>query len=191
MAVGIAVLVVLLVLFFALVAIVIGIYNGLVSLRQQVDRAWANIDVILKQRFDEIPQIVQVLEQFVGYEKGVINNLVEARKHYGQAQSVGEKIQASGELSMALKGVMAIGEGYPELKSNQNFLQLQGRVTALEESLADRRELYNEVVTNFNTRLEQIPDVFVARMLAYTPRELFKVSEAEKQRPSLKLNLPQ
>lgn len=191
MALGVAILAVLLVLFFALVAIVIGIYNGLVSLRQQVDRAWANIDVILKQRFDEIPQIVQVLEQFVGYEKGVINNLVEARKHYGQAQSVDEKIKASGELSMAFKGVIAIGEGYPELKSNQNFLHLQGRVSSLEESLADRRELYNEVVTNFNTRLEQIPDVFVARMLAYTPRQLFQVTEAEKQRPSLKLNLPQ
>lgn len=186
----VAVLVVLLVLFFALCAIGIGIYNGLVSLRQQVDRAWANIDVILKQRFDEIPQIVQVLEQFVAYEKGVINNLVEARKHYGSAQSTDEKMKASGEMTMALRGVFAIGEGYPELKSNQNFLQLQGRVTALEESLSDRREQYNEVVTNFNTRLEQIPDVFFARILGYTGRQLFQVSEAEKARPSLKLNLP-
>ncbi len=185
----VAVLVVLLVLLFALIAIGIGIYNGLVSLRQQIDRAWANIDVILKQRFDEIPQIVEVLEQFVAYEKGIINNLVEARKHYGQAQSVEEKIKASGEVSMALRGVLAIGEGYPELKSNQNFLHLQGRISSLEENLADRRELYNEVVTNFNTRIEQIPDVFVARFLSYGARELFKVSEAEKARPSLKLNL--
>lgn len=190
MALGLSVLAVLLVLFLALAAMAIGIYNGLVSLRQQIDRAWANIDVILKQRFDEIPQIVQVLEQFVAYEKSVINNLVEARKHYGQAQNVDDKIKASGEMSMALKGVFAIGEGYPELKSNQNFLQLQGRVSGLEESLADRRELYNEVVTNFNTRIEQIPDLFVARLLAYGPRQLFQVSEAEKARPSLKLNLP-
>jgi LemA protein len=190
MALGVAVLVVFVVLIVALLAMAIGIYNGLVSLRQQVDRAWANIDVLLKQRFDEIPQIVEVLEQFVGYEQGVIKNLADARKHYGSAENVADKIKASGELSLAFRGIMAIGEGYPELKSNNNFLHLQSRISGLEDSLSDRREQYNETVTNFNTRIEQFPDLFFARMLAYTARALYKVEEREKVRPSLKLNVP-
>lgn len=191
MALGLCALIVVAILGIVFLSMAIGIYNGLISLRQQIDRAWANIDVILKQRFDEIPQIVQVLEQFVGYEQAVIKNLVEARTKYGSAETVNEKIQASRDVSTALRGVIAIGEGYPELKSNQNFVHLQGRISSLEESLADRRENFNEAVTNFNTRIEQFPDVFFARLLAYTPRELFKVAEAEKVRPNLKLNIPQ
>jgi LemA protein len=121
----------------------------------------------------------------------VIKNLVEARKHYGAAASTDEKIKASSEMSLAFRGVIAIGEGYPELKSNQNFMHLQTRVSGLEETLADRREHYNEVVTNFNTRIEQLPDVFLARLLGYQPRQLYQVSAAETVRPSLKLNVPQ
>ena len=166
------------------------VYNGLVSLKNQVDRAWANIDVILKQRFDEIPQLIQVLEQFVQYERGTIDRLVEARSHYGSAQGVDQKIQASKEMSVALRGVFAIGENYPELKSNQNFVQLQNRVSTLEDSIADRRETYNEAVTNFNTRLAQIPDVFFARLLGYQDKMLYQVSESEKTRPNLQMNIP-
>ncbi len=100
--------IILLILALAFASMAIAIYNGLVSLRQQVDRAWANIDVILKQRFDEIPQIVQILEQYVGYEQSVLKNLAEARKHYGAASSVEDKIKSSSELSMAFRGVLAI-----------------------------------------------------------------------------------
>lgn len=173
---------------FALVFL--NIYNGLVALKVQVERAWANIDVVLKQRFDEIPQLLQVIEQYVQYESDVLHKLIEARTKYGSAHSIPEKIEASQQMSLALKGVMAIGEAYPELKSNQNFTQLQNRVSALEGQIADRRELFNEAVANYNTRLVQFPDVIAANILGYTPHSLFKVSEEEKVVPSLKMNLP-
>jgi LemA protein len=166
------------------------IYNGLVSLKNQVERSWANIDVILKQRYDELPQLIQILEQFVQYERGTIDRLVTARKHYGTAQEVEQKIQASQEMSIALRGVFAIGENYPDLKSNQNFMQLQTRISDLENTLADRREHYNESVTNYNTRIEQIPDVIIAGILGYKSKTMYSVSEVEKTRPDLKLKLP-
>lgn len=167
------------------------IYNGLVALKNQVERSWANIDVILKQRFDEIPQLIKVVEQFANYERGTIDRLVAARQKYGSAQEVDQKIEASKEMSVALRGVFAIGENYPELKSNANFLQLQSRVSQLEETLADRREHYNESVTNLNTRIAQIPDAIFAGMLGYRPHAHFSVANEEKVRPELNMNLPQ
>jgi LemA protein len=173
-----------------LIVVFINIYNSLVFLRNQVERAWSNIDVILKQRFDEIPQLIQVVEQYTGHEANVLQELFKARAHYGQAQSIPEKIGASQELSFALRGILAISEAYPDLKSNSNFLQLQSRVSDLESSIADRRESYNEAVTNFNARLEQFPDLFAARMLNYQRQQLFVAAEQEKTAPSLKMNLP-
>lgn len=184
-------LIFLLVFAFALAVMMVNVYNGLIRLRNQVERAWANIDVILKQRFDEIPQLVQVVEQYAGYEAGVLKQLADARAHYGQARNVGEKIEASQEMSLALRGLFALSESYPELKANTNFVQLQERVSALENTLADRRESYNEVISNFNTRIDQFPDVFAARMLNYQRQEMFQVPEAEKMKPSLKMNMPQ
>lgn len=165
-------------------------YNNLVRLRNQLERAWANIDVILKQRYDEIPQLIQVIEQFAQYETGILEKLAQARQNYGKAQSVPEKIEASQQMSMALQGVIAIGEAYPEIKANENFIQLQNRVSQLENTLADRREGYNETVANFNTRIDQFPDIFAARILNYNRQQMFKVAEHEKQAPSLKMNLP-
>jgi LemA protein len=168
----------------------ITMYNGLIRLRNQLERAWSNIDVVLKQRYDEIPQLIQVIEQFVGHEAGVLKALVEARAHYGSARNVSEKIKASSEMSIALGGILALGEAYPDLKSNQNFLQLQSRVSHLENTIADRRESYNEAVTNFNTRIDQFPDILAARILGYQRQMLFQVTAAERTAPSLKMNLP-
>lgn len=184
------VLIFLLIVLVSLFVMGVGIYNGLVRLKNQVERAWANIDVLLKQRFDEIPQLVQVIEQYSNYEAGLLQKIAEARAHYGQSKSVGEKIQASQEMSLALKGIFAIGEAYPELKANQNFIQLQSRVSDLENMIADRRESYNEAVTNFNTRIEQFPDLFAARILNYRTQELYQVSESEKALPNLKIKMP-
>lgn len=168
----------------------VNIYNGLISLRNQLERAWSNIDVILKQRYDEIPQLIKVIEQFVGYEAGILKDLVKARERYGQAKSVQDKMKASQEMSYALKGIVAIGEQYPDLKSNQNFVQLQNRISQLESMIADRRELYNETVTNFNTRIDQFPDMFVAKLLNYQRQDFFRVDELEKTAPSLDISMP-
>ncbi len=173
-----------------LAVVSLNIYNGLVSLKNQVERAWANIDVILKQRYDEIPQLIQVIEQYGNYEAGLLQKLAEARSHYGTAKSVGEKIDSSQQLSLAVKGVIAIGEAYPDLKANKSFSDLQGRISSLESTLSDRREGYNECVANFNTRIEQFPDVLAANILGYRRQVMFNVSEAERAQPSLKMNLP-
>lgn len=175
---------------FALAVMAVNLYNGLVRMRHQLDRAWSNIDVILKQRFDEIPQLVQVLEQYASYEAGVIKSLVDARARYGSARQISEKIEAARLMSIALQGVAAIGEAYPDLKANQNFTQLQSRISTLENAIADRREAYNETVANFNTRIEQFPDIFVARFLNYQRQAMFQVSETERALPNLKMNLP-
>jgi LemA protein len=168
----------------------LGLYNRLVSMRNQVERAWSNIDVILRQRFDEIPQLIQVIEQYAGYEAGILKDLTNARTHYGSARSVGDKINASQEMSLALRGILAIGEAYPELKANQSFIQLQTRVSQLESSIADRRESYNEIVANFNARLEQFPDVLAANLLGYKRQSLFEALPAERVAPNLKMNQP-
>lgn len=183
---GLIIVGIIVVVIFAFVSV----YNSLIRLKNQIDRSWANIEVILKQRFDEIPQLIQILEQYVGYENRILTKLMEARKNFGAAQNVKDKMDSSTRATQAFSGLLALGESYPELKSNANFTQLQGRISDLENQLSDRRESYNETVTNFNTRIQQIPDVIVASALSYTPRELFKVSDEEKQKPSLKLNLP-
>ena len=168
----------------------ISIYNNLVALNKEIDRSWANIDVILKQRFDEIPQLVQVIEQSAKFEAGLIKQVTDARTRYGQASTINEKVQAANEMSFALKGIFAIGENYPDLKTNQNFTQLQTRVSDLENSISDRRENYNSSVTNYNIRIHQIPDVIFAKILGYRDRDLYKIAAEETTRPNLKMNLP-
>ncbi len=164
-----ALLIFLLLFGVGVTVVFIGIYNALVALRSQLERAWANIDVILKQRFDEIPQLILVVEQYAGYEADILKQLSDSRSRYGTAKSREEKMSAASEFQVALNGIAALGEAYPDLKANQNFIQLQERVSALEETLADRRETYNECVANFNTRIEQFPDVFAARLKMNLP----------------------
>lgn len=173
----------------AILIMAMTIYNNLIGLSKQTDRAWANIDVILKQRNDEISSLIQVVEQFANYEKKLIEQLSTARSNYGRAANVEDKIQASQEMSLALKGVFAIGENYPELRSSDSFKQLQSRISSLEDTLSDRREGYNESVTNYNTRILHVPDVFFAGFLGYREKPLFRVADSEKEKPSLRMNL--
>ncbi len=181
--------IVLLVIVIMAVMFYITINNSLVALKQQVAKAWANIDVILKQRFDEVPQLIEVINQYVQHEKNILTTIAEARKQYGQARNEDEKMAANKTLSAALPAIFALGENYPELKSNHNFVQLQNRISELEESLAHRREHYNEAVTTYNTRIEQFPASLIARQLGYSEKHLFQIAEAEKVRPSLKINV--
>ena len=175
----------------ALVGYIFTIYNGLIALKENIKKSWSNIDVLLKQRYDELPKLISVCESYAAFEKGVLDRLMAARENYMRADSVGDKAQASGEISMALKGLFALAENYPELKSNQNFMQLQNRISHLEESIADRREFYNDSVNNYNIRIQQIPDVFVANFMRYTREELFQVPEQERQDVEIKIKLPQ
>ncbi|MBC8549715.1 MAG: LemA family protein [Candidatus Brocadiales bacterium] len=173
----------------AFVVIAIIVYNALVALKHNITKAWANIDVILKQRYDEIPNLVQVCEQYANYETATIQKIMETRQRMVSGKSQQEKMDASNELSAALGSLLAIGEAYPELKANENFLQLQYRLSDLENTLADRREFYNDSVTLYNIRIKQFPDVFLAKHLGYTEEVLFKVSKHELTPPSLKMKL--
>src|SRR6266508_3472190 len=135
----------------------LSIYNGLVALKNNIGRSWANIDVLLKQRHDELPKLVSVCEGYMQHERQVFDKLSEARGALVRARSVGERAQAEQQLTAALGQFFAVAEAYPDLKANVGFLQLQSRISDLENQIADRREYYNETVTTFNTRIQQIP----------------------------------
>ena len=164
----------------------LSIYNSLVALKNNIGRSWANIDVLLKQRHDELPKLVKTCEGYMQHERAVFDKLSEARGALVKARSVAERAEAEGMLTRALGNFFAVAEGYPDLKANQSFLQLQSRISEIENAIADRREFYNDTVTTFNTRIQQMPDAIVANWLALTPAQLFKVDEADRQDVEIK-----
>ncbi len=159
----------------------ISIYNSLVRLKNNINKAWSNIDVLLKQRHDELTKLMNTVKGYMKYEEKVLTAVTEARTAFMGAKSVPDKAKADNMMTGALKSLFAVAENYPDLKANQNFMQFQDRISSLENQIADRREFYNDSVNTFNIRIEQIPHVIIARMLGYTARELFKVDEADRQ----------
>ncbi len=157
------------------------LYNGLVRLRNENDRAWANIDVLLKQRHDEIPNLVETVKGYMQHEQQTLLAVTQARAASMNAASVGQKAVADLQMAGALRGLFAVAENYPQLKANENFLKLQNRIAELEERIADRREFFNDDVTTYNTRIGQIPDVLVASFMSLKPREMFKVSDQDRK----------
>jgi LemA protein len=157
------------------------LYNGLVRLRNENDRAWANIGVLLKQRHDEIPNLVETVKGYMQHEQQTLLAVTQARTASIGAASIGQKAVADLQVTSALRGLFAVAENYPQLKANQNFLKLQTRITELEERIADRREFFNDDVNTYNTRIGQIPDVFVASFMSLKPREMFKVSDEDRK----------
>lgn len=158
----------------------VSIYNGLILLKQNIEKSWSNIDVLLKQRHDEVPNLVATVKGYMEHEKSVFEEVTKARTAFQSSNSVGQMAAASGMMTQALGKLFAVAEAYPELKANENFLALQSRISELEDHIADRREFYNDSVTQYNIRIQQIPDVFVANMLKLTQKELFKVEEVER-----------
>ncbi len=190
---GTTAIIIVSILGFGLIGIIgyfIMIYNGLISVKENIKKSWGNIDVILKQRYDEIPKLISVCESYATFEKGMLDRLLKAREKYLTAKGVEGKAEASNQISQAFRSIFAYAENYPDLKANQNFLQLQNRISHLEESLADRREFYNDSVNNFNIRIQQIPDVFVAGPMGLRQEEMFKVDERERQDVKVDIKLP-
>lgn len=162
----------------------ITIYNALVQIKHNVSKAWANIDVLLKQRHDELPKLVETCKQYMKFEQDTLTKVIEARSRVftaREAQNVPALGQAEGGLRAALGSLFALAESYPDLKANQTFQQLQTRISSLENAIADRREFYNESVNINNVRIEQFPDVIVARMLGFKEAQLLEFSEEEKK----------
>ena len=180
-------------LFLAGIAILlyfVAIYNGLIRLSRNIDKAWSNIGVLLKQRHDEIPKLVKVCEGYMKYERETLEKITAARTACMNAKNVGESSKAEGELGKALKTLFAVAENYPELKANINFTQLQNRVSYLESQIADRREFFNDSVNNYNIRIHQIPDMWIAGALNMRDKELFKVGEEDKKDVDIKFDFP-
>jgi LemA protein len=168
-----------------LVYIVI-LYNGLVRLRNENDRAWANIDVLLKQRHDEIPNLVETVKGYMQHEQQTLLAVTQARAASMNAASISQKAVADLQLVSALRGLFAVAENYPQLKANENFLKLQNRISELEERIADRREFFNDDVNTYNTRIGQIPDVFIAGFMNLKPRSMFQVSDSDRREVEVK-----
>jgi LemA protein len=162
-------------------------YNSLVQLKNDIDKAWANIDVLLKQRHDELPKLIETCKGYMQYEQKTFQMVVEARNAYQSAITVPDKAQADNMVTGALKTLFAVSENYPDLKANSSFLQLQSRITDLEEKIADRREFYNDSVNTYNIRIRQLPDLFIARLMSFQPHELFKVTEEDRRDVEVKL----
>lgn len=181
--------IVLLAVIAVILAYGVVIYNNLVRLKHAIAKAWANIDVLLKQRHDELPKLVEVCRQYKQFEEQTLTRVIEARSRVSDArarQDVPALGQAEGLLRMGLGQLFAVAEAYPELKANEHFMQLQTRITSLENAIADRREMYNESTNVHNVRIEQFPDVIVARLFGYTEKPLLEFSTAEKADVDLK-----
>jgi LemA protein len=186
---GVTILIGLVVVLFVVGIVVyfITIYNGLVRLRNDLDKAWANIDVLLKQRHDELPKLIETCKGYMQYEQKTFQLITEARSAFMRASTVAEKAQADNFITGALKSLSAVAENYPELKADNNFMQLQNRISDLEEKIADRREFFNDDVNTYNIRIRQLPDVFIAHIMSLQPKDLFKVAEEDRRDVEVKL----
>ncbi|HKJ03518.1 MAG TPA: LemA family protein [Longimicrobiales bacterium] len=158
------------------------IYNNLVRLKHTVTRNWSNIDVLLKQRHDELPNLVETCKGYMKHERETLEAVMRARSAVAsarQARNVAALGPAEGALRMGLGSLFAVAEAYPDLKANQSFQHVQTRISQMENAIADRRELYNATVNNLNIRIEQFPDVIVANQMGFKPADLLEFDEAD------------
>src|SRR5246500_1412479 len=162
-----------------LVLWIISIYNGLVAMRQRVNQAFSDIDVQTKQRHDLIPNLVETVKGYAGHERGTLEAVVQARNAAVAAQSGGVAAQAAAEnaLSGALRQLFALSEAYPNLKANENFMQLQGELTDIENKLAAARRFFNNAVQEYNTGIQRFPAALFASSFGFAPKEFFDLGE--------------
>lgn len=161
--------------------IIIGIYNRLVALRQTCNQAWSDIDVQLKQRYDLVPSLVETVKGYAKHEKETFDAVVKARQMAMDAGTVKDQAGAENMLTSALRSVFALAEAYPELKANENFLQLQNQLADLENKISAARRFYNNATSEYNTAIEQVPATFFAGALGFDEREFFEVVAAERE----------
>ena len=178
---------ILLAIFIVLVVAIIGMYNGLVQSKIKVDNAWSQIDVQLQRRFDLIPNFVETVKGYMTHEKETFEKIAALRTSWANAGSVSEKATLDGELSTALKTIMAVSESYPELKANQNFADLSEELRNTENKISFSRQFYNDTVTMYNTKLEVFPSNIIAGMFNFKPRDLFK-AESDEARKNVKVD---
>ncbi len=167
-----------LVILGAIVLWVIGMYNGLVAMRQQVRNAWSQIDVQLKRRYDLIPNLVETVKGYAAHEKETFERVVQARNAAISASGVEQQAQAENVLTGALRQLFALAESYPDLKANQNFLALQEELATTENRISFARQHYNDVTANYNTRVQSVPTNIIAGMFGFTVEPFFEIEDA-------------
>jgi LemA protein len=153
----------------------VSLFNSLIQVRNNIGKAWGNIDVLLMQRNEEIPKLIDVTKAYVQYEKGLLESLTRLRTMYRSAGRTDKKTKIENELEERIQGLKAIWEGYPDLRANEPFLRLQGRISDLESAIADRRVFFNETVTIYNTQREVFPQVVFAWMLGFRHHPLLEM----------------
>jgi len=156
-------------------------YNRLIQLNNNIGRSWSNIDVSLKQRSDELPNLISTVKGYMKHEKILLENITKAREYLSKVDELSKKAAANDIISESLKSLFAVAENYPNLKAIENFSHLQKRITALENEIADRREYYNECVTFYNIRIYSFPDLFIAKMFNFKDKKLFLATEEDKK----------
>ena len=180
-------MVVALIIIAVIVGFIIVTYNSLVTARQKVKNAWSQIDVQLQRRFDLIPNFVESVKGYMTHEKDTLAKVTELRTSWANANSVNEKAELNNQLSDTLKTIMAVSENYPDLKANQNFLDLQEELRNTENKISFSRQFYNDSVTMYNTKLELFPTNLIAGWLKFTPEALF-AAESEEARKNVKVD---
>jgi len=167
--------------------LVLATYNAVVDLRLRIDKAWSNIDVALKQRFDQLPNLVEAVRGVMAWEQDVLTEVAAARAAYSPAAAIPEQAATSAATSAAVRSLFAVVERYPEVKAGGNVMALQEEIERLESMIADRRELYNDQVYRYNARIAQFPAVMLALLLGWKSRPFFEASEADRARPEATL----
>ncbi len=178
---AIAVVVVLVLLAVVVVGYFVGVYNELVAMRNDCDQQAANIDVALKQRHDELPKLIETCKGYMQYEQKTLQAVTDARSAYLRASTPEQKTQADNQITAALKTLFAVAENYPDLKADTNFMQLQGRITGLEEKIAGQRSSYNLTANAYNIRIAQVPANLVAAVLHFVPRPMYAAAETDRE----------
>ena len=184
---AIAALFAVVLVFIILGFIVLASYNAIVALRQRIDKAWANIDVALKQRHDQLPNLVAAVRGVMAFEQEVLAEVTRARAAYSPAAPIPAQALVSDATSSAVRNLFAVVENYPDLKSHANVADLQDEIERLEAMIADRRELYNDQVYRYNTRIAQVPAVFLAPIFDWRARDFFAADPAETANPDTTL----
>jgi LemA protein len=180
-------MIIAIIIIVAIIAFVIATYNGLVVARQKVKNAWSQIDVQLQRRFDLIPNFVETVKGYMTHEKDTLTKVTELRTSWSGASSIDEKAALNNQLSNTLKTIMAVSENYPDLKANQNFLEMQEELKNTENKISFSRQFYNDSVTMYNTKLEVFPSNIIAGMFNFTQETLF-AAESDEARKNVKVD---
>jgi len=175
------------VLGLVLLFLVVTTYNAVVALRNRIRKAWANIDVALKQRHDVLPNLVAAVRGVMAFERDVLEEVTQARAAYRASDPIPAQAATSDVTSQAVRHLFAVVENYPELKSAENVIALQAEIARLEDVIADRRELYNDQVFRYNTRIQQLPANLLAAIAGWRPEPFFKAGDDERERPAVDL----